>query len=213
VCPSSNAWETLTDTYEYDPYGNLLNSTGTTPNVYMYRGEAYDSDLGLYYLRARYYNAPTGRFMSRDPNNPGPFDSRGNPIDPKKLHKYLYAGGDPVNAKDPTGRDDILEFAGEAAEKLDQYNKFAGPNDWAGCISSLINSLAKGVEDAVDAGLSDSATATKKLRVRDRPSLGRNQSLADTRPRNAVARMKGASASKWQLNRMQMRLRSLKTVA
>ncbi len=27
------------------------------------------------------------------------------PTDPKTLHKYLYAGGDPVNLKDPTGRD------------------------------------------------------------------------------------------------------------
>jgi RHS repeat-associated protein len=32
-----------------------------------YRGEQYDSDLGLYYLRARYYNPATGRFLSRDP--------------------------------------------------------------------------------------------------------------------------------------------------
>jgi RHS repeat-associated protein len=54
-------------TYEYDAYGNLLNSTGTTPNVNMYRGEAYDSDLGLYYLRARWMNPLTGRFLSRDP--------------------------------------------------------------------------------------------------------------------------------------------------
>jgi RHS repeat-associated protein len=36
-----------------------------------YRGEQYDSDLGLYYLRARYYNPNTGRFMSRDPNEAG----------------------------------------------------------------------------------------------------------------------------------------------
>ena len=34
---------------------------------YLYRGEQYDSDLGLYYLRARYYNPQTGRFLSRDP--------------------------------------------------------------------------------------------------------------------------------------------------
>jgi RHS repeat-associated protein len=34
-----------------------------------YRAEQYDSDLGLYYLRARYYNPYTGRFLSRDPVN------------------------------------------------------------------------------------------------------------------------------------------------
>ena len=34
-----------------------------------YRGEQYDSDLGLYYLRARYYNPATGRFLSRVPED------------------------------------------------------------------------------------------------------------------------------------------------
>jgi RHS repeat-associated protein len=72
-------------------------------------GEQFDSDLGLYYLRARYYNPLTGRFMSRDPNDPGPFDSDGNPVDPTTLHKYLYAGGNPVNALDPSGRG-FIEF-------------------------------------------------------------------------------------------------------
>ena len=41
----------------------------------LYRGEQYDPDLGLYYLRARYYNPQTGRFLSRDPED-------GNPNDP-----------------------------------------------------------------------------------------------------------------------------------
>ena len=50
----------------------------------VYRGEQYDTDLGLYYLRARYYNPATDRFMSRDPED-------GNPYDPASLHKYLYA--------------------------------------------------------------------------------------------------------------------------
>jgi RHS repeat-associated protein len=65
-------------------------------------GEQYDPDLGLYYLRARYYNSLTGRFISRDPVG-------GQMADPKTLHKYLYASGDPVNAKDPTGRSALLE--------------------------------------------------------------------------------------------------------
>jgi RHS repeat-associated protein len=69
----------------------------------MYRGEQYDSDLGLYYLRARYYNPQTGRFLSRDPED-------GNPRDPATLHKYLYAGGDPVNRIDPRGRDGIMDY-------------------------------------------------------------------------------------------------------
>ena len=33
-------------------------------------GEQYDPDLGLYYLRARYYNPLTGTFLSHDPEGP-----------------------------------------------------------------------------------------------------------------------------------------------
>ena len=59
--------QTITDTYDYDAFGNKINSTGTTPNNYLYQGEEYDPDLGLYYLSARYYNPLTGGFMSQDP--------------------------------------------------------------------------------------------------------------------------------------------------
>jgi RHS repeat-associated protein len=90
--------------HDYAAYGNLLNPTSTgTPNNYLYRGEQFDPDLGLYYLRARYYNPATGRFLSRDPLD-------GHSWDPKTLHKYLYAGGDPVNRIDPSGREAILQF-------------------------------------------------------------------------------------------------------
>jgi RHS repeat-associated protein len=94
---------TVTDIYEYDAFGNKFTVTGTTPNNYLYRGEQYDPDLGLYYLRARYYNPITGRFMSRDPLDAQPRIPDGAPIDPRRLHKYLYAGADPVNLEDPRG--------------------------------------------------------------------------------------------------------------
>jgi len=87
----------------------VLNRTGSTPNEMLYRGEQYDSNLGLYYLRARYYNPQTGRFMSRDPN-------AGNITIPASLHKYLYAGGDPVDGRDPSGRDSLIESSLDLAE-------------------------------------------------------------------------------------------------
>jgi len=74
-------------------------------------GEQYDSDLSLYYLRARYYNPQTGRFLSRDPEN-------GKPTDPKTLHKYLYASGNPVNRIDPRGREDLVEYAETVVEAI-----------------------------------------------------------------------------------------------
>jgi RHS repeat-associated protein len=100
----TNTAGAITDTYDYDAFGNKINSTGTTPNNYLYRGEQYDPDLSLYYLRARYYNPATGRFLSRDPKD-------GYINVPKTLHKYLYADGDPVNMKDPTGKGALFEAA------------------------------------------------------------------------------------------------------
>ena len=88
-------------TYDYDAWGNAVNTAGSTPNVYLYGGDQYDTDLGLYYLRARYFNPLTGRFLTRDPYQPCGCASCGR--DPATLHKYLYAAADPVNHSDPTG--------------------------------------------------------------------------------------------------------------
>jgi RHS repeat-associated protein len=93
----------VTDTYDYDAFGSLVNSTGSTPNNYLYRGEQWDAHLGLYYLRARYYNPGTGRFLSRDQHQ--------NTVKhPRTLHRYLYSSSDPVNRKDPKGLEDDLEY-------------------------------------------------------------------------------------------------------
>ena len=62
----------------------------------LYSGEAFDSRIGLQYLRARWYDPNTGRFNRLDPFS-------GNLSDPQSLHKYLYTHGDPVNGWDPTG--------------------------------------------------------------------------------------------------------------
>jgi RHS repeat-associated protein len=98
----TNSAGTVADTYDHDAWGNAINVTGSTPNVYLYRGEQYDSDLSLYYLRARYYNPMTGRFLTLDP-------AEGVIGSPFSLHKYLYADGDSVNRVDPSGRGAIWE--------------------------------------------------------------------------------------------------------
>jgi RHS repeat-associated protein len=114
----ANAAGAVTDTYEYDAFGVTLSHTGTMPNNYMYRGEQYDPDLGLYYLRARYYDSLTGRFLSRDPN-------RGYISIPVTLHKYLYASGNPVNRVDRSGKADEEEEAGLDLRSLTKSVNYA----------------------------------------------------------------------------------------
>jgi RHS repeat-associated protein len=86
----------VTDRYDYDAFGVLLNSAGTTFNRYRYCGEQYDDALGLYYLRARVMNASNGRFWSMD-------EYEGDNEDPTSLHKYLYANAEPITGIDPSG--------------------------------------------------------------------------------------------------------------
>jgi len=93
----TNSAGAITDSYEYDAYGNHWTVEGSTPNNMLYQGEEWDPDLSLLYLRARYMNPLTGRFLSRDPED-------GELTNPASLHKYLYANSDPVNLNDPTGR-------------------------------------------------------------------------------------------------------------
>lgn len=93
----------VTDTFTFDAFGNLIASTGTTPNSYLYTGEQFDSALHLYNLRARYLNPSTGTFLSRDPYE-GVFD------EPDTLHPYAYVNANPVNASDPTGLDELFEY-------------------------------------------------------------------------------------------------------
>jgi RHS repeat-associated protein len=93
---SSAAPPTVTDTYTYDAFGILLSATGSTANTYRYTGEQWDPELGMYYLRARYYHPDIDRFWSMDV-------FEGTPTDPLSLHKYLYGHANPINMDDPSG--------------------------------------------------------------------------------------------------------------
>jgi RHS repeat-associated protein len=93
----SNLSQAVTDTYDYDAFGNLLRRTGATLNNFLYNAQQFDPNIGFYYLRARYYDPSNGRFLTSD-------DFRGSLFDPISLHKYLYGRCDPVNSTDPTGQ-------------------------------------------------------------------------------------------------------------
>lgn len=91
----------VTDTYTYDAFGILtdVDDLGTpTVNHYRYAGEQWDAELGMYYLRARYYHPDVDRFWSMD-------TFEGTQSDPLSLHKYLYAHANPVNGVDPSGHE------------------------------------------------------------------------------------------------------------
>jgi RHS repeat-associated protein len=57
----------IANTYTYDSFGNVTNSTGTLRNPFSYTAREFDSETGLYYYRARYYDPASGRFLGEDP--------------------------------------------------------------------------------------------------------------------------------------------------
>jgi RHS repeat-associated protein len=93
----SNSAGAITDSYNYEAFGDVLNETGSTDNNYKFTGEQFDSSLDQYYLRARYYDQGVGRFTQQD-------TYMGNSSDPVSLHKYIYGNADPVRYTDPSGK-------------------------------------------------------------------------------------------------------------
>jgi len=87
----------VTDTYEYTAFGELLEHTGTDTQPYAFTGEPLDPNSGFQDHRARWMDPSVGRFATVDP-------WRGSRFEPATLHRYLYAGADPVMNIDPTGR-------------------------------------------------------------------------------------------------------------
>ena len=138
----------VTDTYDYDAFGNLIHSTGSTPNVYLYSGEQFDPDLHLYYNRARYLNVSTGRFWTMD-------TYEGDSNSPLSLHKYLYTSDEPVTSTDPSGRATATEQvqAGGISEKIDATESQ---------IVQVLNGIARATEAAE---ANEEAAAAAKLLI------------------------------------------------
>jgi len=83
--------------YDYDPFGNIRISTGTNDVNYQFSGEQTDSESGMSYLRARYYDPTTGRFITKDPLS-------GDVNRPQTQNPYAYALNNPNTYSDPSGK-------------------------------------------------------------------------------------------------------------
>ncbi|WP_192484869.1 MULTISPECIES: RHS repeat domain-containing protein [Cysteiniphilum] len=96
----------IENSYNYNAYGSSARYADNSPKVsginanliaynpLTYDGEYQDHDIGLIYLRARFYNPKLMRFMQRDSYN--------------LLNRYAFANSDPVNHIDPSGHSSVV---------------------------------------------------------------------------------------------------------
>lgn len=90
---------TVAQSYTYDSFGNMTNSCGNVANPFRYTGTGrdFDSETGLYYYRARYYDPSSGRFLSEDPLEFG-----------GEFNFYRYVENNPVLLIDPFGLSSLV---------------------------------------------------------------------------------------------------------
>lgn len=94
--------KSIAGTYQYDPYGRIINLSSLTAvakaNPFRYRGYYYDTESNLYYLNSRYYNPEWGRFINAD----GQLIIGDNITD---LNLFVYCGNNSINRFDPIGEE------------------------------------------------------------------------------------------------------------
>jgi len=97
--------------YQYTPFGEYRTKVEGIANTFTYVGEygVKDEGTGLLLMRIRYYDPPSGRFISQDPVR-GVGDNL-----------YTYCRNNPIASIDPSGLSVIrttLDFLGNVAETI-----------------------------------------------------------------------------------------------
>jgi RHS repeat-associated protein len=112
------------------PFGESWYQNNTTTK-WLFTSYQRDSESGLDYAMARYYDSRMGSFCSADP-------VEGNPNDPQTWNRYAYARNNPVNVADASGKSwvsillDILSVALPIAlpEAFPAVFSFSGSDLW-----------------------------------------------------------------------------------
>ena len=109
----------------YKPYGEIHRTDSGGPDVskFKYTGQEEDKESGLYFYKARYYDANVGRFIQAD-----------SEVDTQTLNglnRYMYVQGKTINKADVTGNRfsppvayALLEYFTNPPEKRDEAAKW-----------------------------------------------------------------------------------------
>lgn len=111
IAPATSPSTANTTRLFYDGFGNSRATNGPAPAMpagaggdFRFQGAWLETDSGLYNMRAREYDARTGRFTSRDPGD-------GNFQLPESLNEYAFANENPFVYSDPSGNFTLVDIS------------------------------------------------------------------------------------------------------
>jgi len=94
----TDASGSVVKSYTYKSFGEIYSETGSLLQPFTFTGREYDSESGLYFYRARYYDPRAGRFLTKDP-----IGFAGGDVN---LYRYIF--NNPINHIDPYGLDRLI---------------------------------------------------------------------------------------------------------
>ena len=101
----------LTSFGNYEKNGEDLYNPFTYCGEYFLNEECFDDELGWIYLRSRFYEPNSGRFITEDPARYG-------------MNWYAYCGNNPIMFKDPFGMEKIVVSGGVYSNEKKSKGKF-----------------------------------------------------------------------------------------
>ena len=97
--------------WTYDAWGNILSEEVAVLALasvrYRFQGREWSAAMGLVNFRFRWYDAVTGRWLSKDPIGLG-----------GGLNLYMYCGSDGINTRDPSGGSRVIITDRHGGEKV-----------------------------------------------------------------------------------------------
>jgi len=75
---------------DYEAFGSVVRNNGSIRFDASYTGKEFDTDTGLYYFNARWYDPELGRFLNSDPARSG-------------INWFAYVDNNPMSRIDPNG--------------------------------------------------------------------------------------------------------------
>jgi RHS repeat-associated protein len=146
---TTNSSGSKRDQMDFDPFGNLYKSPFFGDSSFQFKGEYTHDATGLVFMRARWYDPITGRFISRDP-------IRGALTLPQTQNPYAFAVNNPANVSDPSGK--FIETAWDVANLAYDVATFNPCDPWSyastgyDALSVVVPFLPAGATKVVTAG-------------------------------------------------------------